>query len=453
MVATPAKAKKSTSVSSTNVSLLKRREVIAYGIGDVSASLVWNSVSAFALLFYTDVALLPAALIGTLFFFSRIFDAIFDLGIGLAVDRTRSKWGKARPYLLFGAIPFGILGVMTFYSPEGSESFKFYYAALTYFVLGLLLSVVTIPYSAMLPMMSDKPRDRVDLSAARSVATSIGVIIITALFMPGVEYFGQGNQAKGFLMMAIITSVLATVMLFMTFAGCKERIDTSEASASGIGSDVILMLKNRAWNVASFFALLNFIRFGALLSITPFFAINVLGKPWMISVLLPTLSGTLLLGAFLARPFLNRFGLKATNTSALILGLLTFALLPLVEEQPWLFITFYVLSSLIISITMTSIYAMASEAVDFHQLWFAKRNEGLLAAGVSLAIKVGMAIGTAGVAYVLAWGGYSAGAVSEQSQHAISLVYYGLPPLIFILQLACIQFYPDRSLLNGLNKP
>ena len=433
-------------------SCLPRREVIAYGLGDVSASLVWNAVSAFALLFYTDVALLPAAAIGTLFFVSRIVDAFFDVGIGLAVDRTRSRWGRARPYLLFGAVPFGVFGVLTFYVPDIGSDARFYYALITYFVLGLLLSVVTIPYSAMLPMMSSHSKDRIDLSAARSVATSLGVIVVTALFMPGVAYFGNGDQAHGFFVMGIITSIAATVLLLYCFALCKERVPAPPTESLNIKTDVLKMFKNRAWNVASGFALLNFIRFGALLSVTPYFAINVLKQPWMISVLLPTLSGTLLVGAFLARPLLNRFGIVKADTWALIAGFICYAALPFFEQQPAVFITLYVVSSLFISITMTSIYAMASEAVDFHQHWFGTRQEGLLAAGVSLAIKIGMAFGTACVAYALAWGDYDPSAVSDSAMQAMSLVYYALPLGIFALQGVLIQCYPASSLLSNTHR-
>ncbi len=426
-----------------NQSALSRREVVAYGLGDVSASLVWNAVSAFALIFYTDVALLPAAAIGTLFFFSRIFDAFFDVGIGLAVDRTRTRFGRARPYLLAGALPFGLLGVLTFWMPDVSESLRFWYAAFTYFILGLLLSVVTIPYSAMLPMMSTLQRDRIDLSAARSVATSVGVIVVTALFMPGVSYFGNGDQAHGFYVMAIITSVAATLLLLLCAWQCKERVPAATSTTLNVRKDILLMFKNPAWTVASGFALLNFIRFGALLALTPFFAINVLKQPWMISVLLPTLSGTLLIGAFLARPLLNRFGIVKADTWALVFGTVAYALLPLVANSPWLFIGCYVLSSLLISITMTSIYTMASEAVDVHETLFGSRQEGLLAAGVSLAIKVGMAFGSAGVAWILALGGYHPDAVTDEARSAISTTYYALPVAIFALQLVCIRFYPQ----------
>jgi glycoside/pentoside/hexuronide:cation symporter, GPH family len=423
-------------------SKLSRSEVVSYGLGDMSASLAWNAVAAFALYFYTDIALLPAAAIGTLFFVSRIADAVFDLGIGAIVDRTRTRWGKARPYLLFAAVPFGLFTVLTFLTPDASESARFYYATLTYFILGLLLSVVNIPYSALLPMMSRNLSDRVDLSVARAVGTSLGVIAATAVFLPGVRYFGRGDEQRGFLIMALIISVLSTLMLLTTFANCRERYADETPPPTGILADVGMMFRNQAWLSVSGFALLNFVRFGGILALTPFFAINVLGHAWMISVLLPTLSGTMLVGAFIARPILRRFGMKRTDTVALMLSILLYLVLPFAEGAPWPFIGLYVLAGLVTSITMTSIYAMASESVDYHELIFGIRQEGLLASGVAFSIKVGMAFGSAAIAYALALGGYDPADVTDEARSMMSWLYYGLPIVVYVLQIICVQYYP-----------
>ena len=423
---------------------LTRLETVSYGLGDLAGSLAWNAAAAFALYFYTDVALLPAAAIGTLFLATRIFDAVFDIGIGIAVDRTRTRWGRARPYILFGAVPFGLLTVMTFVTPDSSE-IRLAYAAATYFLLGLLLSTTNIPYSALLPMMARDLKDKLDLSAARSVGTSLGVIIVTALFMPAVSYFGDGDQRQGFFITALIVGTAATLLLLATYLNCHERYTLRDEMPSSIRASIGQMFRNQAWTCVSAFAVLNFVRFGAILALTPFFAIHVLKQPWMISVLLPTLSGTLLVGAFIAPPILRRFGMRRGNTVALGLAALLYLVLPLLEASPWSFVTIYVVASLLLSITMTAIFAMASDAVDFHHWRFGIRHEGLLAAGVSFAIKVGMAVGGAAVAYALAFGGYTPESVTPQAKEVMAWLYYGVPLGVFALQIVCMQFYPvDR---------
>lgn len=434
-----------TELPSPRTGPLTRLETMSYGLGDLAGSLAWNAAAAFALYFYTDVALLPAAAIGTLFFATRIFDAVFDIAIGIAVDRTRTRWGRARPYILFGALPFGLLAVMTFVTPHASGEIKLAYAAATYFLLGLLLSITNIPYSALLPMMAQDLKDKLALSAARSVGTSLGVIIVTALFMPAVNYFGDGNQRRGFFITALIVGTVASLMLLATYLNCHERYTVPDEMPRSVRSSVGQMFHNQAWVSVSAFAVLNFVRFGAILSLTPFFAIHVLKQPWMISILLPTLSGTLLVGAFIAPPVLRRVGMRRGNTTALVLAALLYLALPLFEASPWAFITIYVAASLLLSVTMTAIFAMASESVDFHHWRFGVRHEGLLAAGVSFAIKVGMAFGAAAVAYALALGGYSPEAVAPRAKEVMSWLYYGVPLGVFALQIVCMQFYPvDR---------
>jgi len=427
-------------------------EKVSYGLGDLAASLAWNAAAAFTLFFYTDIAFLPAAAVGSLFFFTRIFDAVFDLFLGVAVDRTRTRWGRARPYLLFGAVPFGVLTALTFYTPDAAENVRLAFAWITYFLLGLLVSVANIPYSALMPLMTSDFKQKLDLSAMRSIGTSVGVIAVTAGFIPFANWLGQGDQKQGFFLAAIVIGVVSAAMLLTTFANCKERNQVESERMDSIGASLKHLFTNQAWLSVSIFALLNFVRFGGILALTPFFAINVLGKPWMISVLMPTLSGTLLLGAFFAPPLLKRLGMRRGCTYALLIAAALYVALPFTEATPWMFIATYVSASLSLSITMTATYAMASDAVDYHEWRKGVRHEGLLSAGVAFAIKVGMAFGGALVAYSLAIAGYEPQNVTDGAKNAMSLLYYGLPLLVFGAQLVTIRFYPVDALRGEIDK-
>ena len=162
------------------------------------------------------------------------------------MDRTRTRWGRARPYLLFGAIPFGLLVVLTFVTPDAGDPVRFAWAAATYFLLGLMLSLTSIPYSAMLPMMAKELKDKLRLSSARSVGTSLGVILVTALFMPAVEYFGNGDERHGFLVVAAIIGATSALMLLVTFANCTERTTSAaprhRAIIAGLRSNLPLKI-------------------------------------------------------------------------------------------------------------------------------------------------------------------------------------------------------------------
>ncbi len=418
---------------------------LSYGAGDFAFGLSWNMVGAFLLYFYTDVAMLPVGIIGTLFLLSRLLDAGFDPVVGLLVDRTRSRWGRARPWFLFGALPFGLFVVATFWMPPLGPSGKLVWACVSFVILGLLFSVVNIPYSALMPMMTARRDERVQLGSLRSAGTALSVIAATAATMPLVGWLGGGDQAKGFLLVAILAALISVTLIWNLFAQCREQVQAETTSGEGertsLGA-VANMLRNRAWLVVFLFTTLNFIRFGAVLSVTAYFAINVLKQPWMISILLPAISGTLLLGAVIAPPYLKRLGMRNGNRLALAAALLLYALLPLVEAQPGLFLALYILASILISVTMTAIFAMAAEVVDHHEAQFGVRHEGLLSAGISLATKLGMAIGGAVVAYGLAGAGYDAAAVSDGARQMVHWLYYAPALLVLLAQIVCIGFYP-----------
>lgn len=179
-----------------------------------------------------------------------------------------------------------------------------------------------------------------------------------------------------------------------------------------------------------------------MISLTAYFAIEVLGRPWMISVLLPAISGMLLLSAFIAPPVLSRAGIRMGCFYALVISIILFVVLPFTEASPPAFIAVYLAASVATSVTITGIFTMAAESVDFHEAKFGIRNEGLLSSGISLATKVGMAIGTSAIAFTLATADYHAGAVTDAAHGAIRWSYYGWPILLLIVQAGVILLWP-----------
>jgi GPH family glycoside/pentoside/hexuronide:cation symporter len=426
---------------------LSRQAKWAFGSGDFAQGLLWNTVAAFLLVFYTDVALLPAAAVGTLFFFSRVFDAVFDTIVGLMVDRTRTRWGRARPYFLFFTVPVAVLFVLTFWSPALSTNGKLAWAVATYGLFGLLLSLIQIPYNALMPMMTNRAAERFSLSGFRSAGTSLSVILATAGVWPLVQLLGGNDKQAGFLWVAVGSALIFVALMTGVFLNCREAVphhETAETRKGALGA-IWAMLRNRAWRVVALFTLLNFVRFGALLSVTAYFALNVLHKPWMISILLPAVSGTLLIGAFIAPPYLRRFGMRRANTMALAAAILLTCALPWLEDRPAAFIAIYLCAQTFLGLTMTSIFAMAAECVDHHERQFGIRDEGLLSSGVSFSLKVGTALGSAVTAYGLAYGGYHPEAVTANAVHVMRGLYYIPAIAVGALQLLCIQFYPGGT--------
>jgi len=437
---------------STRAGALRPWEKISYGLGDFACGLSWNAVGAFLLYFYINVALLPAAAVGTLFLLSRLFDAGVDLGVGVMVDRTRTRWGRTRPYFLLTAIPFAILLVLTFTTIDGSTGTKLAYAYVTFGLLGILYSFLAVPFSALMPMMTRDHGTRMQLGSARPIGTSISVILATAATMPLVGWLGGGNERLGFALVAAIFAILTLAALLNLFVSCKERYYDDAPAASAVLPSVGAMLRNRAWLVTFLFCLLNFLRFGCVISVTAFFAIEVMRAPWMIGILLPAVSGTLFLSAFIAPAIFKRTGIRKGCIGALLLVIGLHLILPFVEAQHGLFLTLFLIAAILISLTMTAIFTMAADAVDYHAWRFGVRNEGLLSSGISLSTKVGMAIGTAIIAYVLAMTGYDPKAVTDAARSAIRWSYYGWPIAIMIAQIAIISFWPMDGLHDTIRR-
>jgi GPH family glycoside/pentoside/hexuronide:cation symporter len=424
---------------SARLSLMER---LSYGFGDFGYSLAYNMAGAFLLFYYTNVAMLPAAAVGTIFLAARLLDAVVDILVGIAVDKTRTRWGRTRPYFLFTAIPYAIVLVLVFSVPDWSENAKLIYAFLTFKALGILMSLGSIPYTALMPMMTADTDQRLKLGGMRSIGTSVSVILGTAATMPLVGLFGGGDQQRGFQATAILFAGLSLIALFMLFRNCQERVEDGASPRFAVLPAIGEMLRNRAWLICFAFTLLYFVRFGTMISLTAFFAIDVLGHPWMISILLPAISGTLLIAAFIAPPILSRTGIRKGCLAAIALAVALFALLPLAERSPWLFLALYITASVATSVTITGIFTMAAESVDYHEALFGTRNEGLLSSGISLATKIGMAVGTAAIAYSLAAAGYVPSAVSDGARETIRWSYYGWPIALLALQAIVVLGWP-----------
>ncbi|MEZ0244909.1 MAG: MFS transporter [Sphingomonas sp.] len=430
----------------THTPALSLKERLSYGFGDLGLSLPYNMASGFLLYYYISVVKLPAEAVGTIFLVARLLDAVIDALVGIAIDRTRSRWGRTRGYILFMALPYALVFVAVFMVPDWPRNAQLIYAFLTFKALGILMSLGAIPYTALMPMMTGEPKDRLKLSGARSIGTSVSVVLGTAATMPLVGLFGGGDEQRGFLLVSVLFAGIALIALTALFRNCHERVVDASSPKFPIGEAISEMLRNRAWWVAFGFCLIYFIRFGGMMATTPYFAIDVLHKPWMISVMMPAIAGMLLLSSFVAPPFFARTGIRKGCIAVLGLATVLFMILPLCEGQPLLFLGVYIAACLATSLTITAAFTMIAATVDYHERVFGTRKEGLLSAGVSLATKIGMAVGTAGIAFMLGAVAYAPDAVSDGAREAIRWSYYGGAVVLLALQVLVVWFWPeDRS--------
>ncbi|MBC2651131.1 MFS transporter [Novosphingobium flavum] len=431
---------------------LSLTERLSYGFGDLGTSLAYNMASGFLLYYYTDVVNLPAAAVGTVFLVARLMDAVIDMIVGVSVDRTRSRWGRTRVYFLITALPYALVTVLLFNVPAWGQTAQLVYAFATFKALGILMSLQAIPYTALMPMMTLDTGERLKLSGMRSIGTSVSVVLGTAATMPLVGLLGGADRQRGFMAVAALFAGIGLIATLALFRNCRERHDDQSSPRFPILPAIGEMLRNRAWLVCFGFCLTYFVRFGAMMSATAYFAIEVLKAPWMISVMLPAVSGMLLLSSFVAPPVLSRTGIRQGSAAVLIIAAALFAVLPLTEGNLTVFTLVYLLACLAPSITITAAFAMIAECADYHESRFGVRREGLLASGISLSTKVGMALGTAGFAYLLGEVGYTPGHVSDTARAAIRWSYYGSAVVLLSLQVVVVLFWPIDRLGTGLKR-
>jgi glycoside/pentoside/hexuronide:cation symporter, GPH family len=420
--------------SETPSQRLSAKEKVSYGAGEVASNLAWNVATGFLLIYYTDVALLPAAALGLLMLVTRTLDAIFDPMAGIAVDRTSSRYGKARPYLLYTPILFGLFFVATFSVPDWSTGAKLAYAYVTFTLLGLAYSFLYVPFSAMLPMLTRDPDEKIQLGSMRAMGTSLASIAAYGLAMPMVAYFGAGDRQLGFTLAATVFAVATVVLYWITFANTKERYAQPASEAQPPLQSLGKIVQNPVWRVAFGLKLLTFVRISVQVSCLAFFVKDVLGQPGLIGVILPIMSIMIFTGGAIARTWVNKFGLERGNIIAACFQMAMTLPMFLFETNTPLFVACYVIAAIPSGIGAASQFRLGADCVEWHEARFGQREEGLIASALAFGLKVGFAIGTALTGFALGWAGYTPGVPSEATNDALRVLVYG-GPIIFNLLL------------------
>ncbi len=246
-------------------------EKVGYGLGDTAANFIFQTMVMFQLAFYTDTFGITAAAAGTLLVVVRVWDAIFDPMMGVVADRTNTRWGKFRPWVLWTAVPFGLMGFLAFVTPDFGPGGKLAYAYVTYIALMMVYSANNLPYSALSGVMTGDLGERTSLSSYRFVCAMIAQLVIQGLALPMVHHFGQGNNAKGYQFTIGIFSALAVVLFLITFATTKERIQPAPDQKASVGQHFADLVKNGPWLVMFILTLVLFITLSMRGSVVPYY--------------------------------------------------------------------------------------------------------------------------------------------------------------------------------------
>lgn len=441
--------------------MIKLQEKIGYGFGDMASSMFWKLFGAYLMIFYTDVFGLPAAVVGTMFLVTRMWDSVFDPIVGVMADRTHSRWGKFRPYLLWLAVPFGIVGVLTFTTPDWSLSGRIVYAYATYSLMMMVYSAINVPYASLLGVMSPDPRERNVLSTFRMTFAYIGSFIALLLFMPMVNFFsgedaGAAAQQRGWMLSVAVIAVLCALLFYGCFALTRERVKPLREKQGTLREDIRDLLHNGPWWIllgAGVAALVfNSIRDGATVYYFKYYvveqengAVTLLGVPFVLSGLyLAVGQAANILGVILAAPVSNRIGKKYTYMGAMALA----TVLSIVfywfsaDDLGWIFL-FQVLISICAGSIFPLLWSMYADCADYSELKTGNRATGLIFSSSSMSQKFGWAIGTAITGWLLGYFGFRANEVQgADAIHGIRMFLSFLPAVGTALSILFIGFYP-----------
>lgn len=438
----------------SNQGIIGVRGAILYAAGEAGSNLTWNMVSGFILVYYTNVALLPVAAVGLMLFLTRVLDAVIDPLIGVAVDRTRTRWGRARPYLMFGTVPFVFITFLTFSVPHWSQGAKLAYAYVTFTLAGILYSIIYIPYNALLPLMTSNPTDKLRISSYRATASAVGSVIMYGSMMVLVGWFGRGDQHLGFSITSALMGTTTALSMLVVFYFCRERAQTDRPKQNlSIRAGLTGMIRNPVWLIVASFSFFVFVRLGAMVSITPYFALDVLGRPEAIAFLFSSLSVSIMVGGFIGKPVIARLGKRNANVLAIGIAVSLTGAMALTQGQPWLFNICYFLANISIGLHSTTCFLMIADSVDYQERMQGHRSEGLLSSAVSFAFKVGMAVGGAIIAFGLFLAHYKAGAVTREIRDSIRLLYLAVPSLFAVIQAIIISLYRPALAVALANPP
>ena len=441
--------------------MIKLKEKIGYGFGDMASSMFWKLFGSYLMIFYTDVFGLPAALVGTMFLITRIWDSLSDPVMGVIADRTTTRWGKFRPYILWGAVPFGIIGVLTFTTPSLDMTGKIIYAYVTYSLMMGIYTVVNVPYASLLGVMSPNPKDRNTLATFRMSFAYIGSFVALLLFMPIVNLFsGESTdiaiQQKGWTMGVGVIAVICVILFVLTFALTRERVKPIKKKQAKLKEDLRDLAKNKPWWIllgAGIAALVfNSIRDGATVYYFKYYIveeaftnISLFGFSFVLSGLYLAIGQAAnIVGVVLAAPVSNRIGKKNTYLGAMaIASILSVIFFWFNKEQLALIFVFQVLISICAGSIFPLLWSMYADCTDYSELKTGNRATGLIFSSSSMSQKFGWAIGSALTGWLLAYYGFQANQVqSTETLNGIKMFMSILPAAGTLLSVVFISMYP-----------
>jgi GPH family glycoside/pentoside/hexuronide:cation symporter len=441
---------------------LSFREKLGYGLGDTASNLFFVTFNVFLLYYYTDVFGLSAAAVGTMFLVTKVIDAVSDPVMGLIADRTNTRWGKFRPYLLWGAVPYGLCGYAMFAGPDLGETGKLIYAYVTYSAMMLAYTAINVPYSALMGVISPSSIERTKVASYRFFCAFIAGWVVGTFVTPLKNILGGGDEALGFQLTMLIFAVFSIALFWMTFATTRERV-VPTVEKTDIRKDMRALLQNGPWLalfLTGIFTLINIaVRQGSLLYYFKYY-VGDDGTPIFLifdktAVFLSLGTAAMLIGVALTKTLAERFDKRSLMIVLSLLNAISLAVFFVIPpDQYWLMVGVNIIGTLVAGPTPALVWSMYADTADYGEWKTGRRTTALVFSTIQFAHKMGLAVGAGLTGLILASYGFVANeAQTTESLDGIRFIFSVIPAAFAILGIIAIYFYRiDAALVSRVER-
>ncbi|MFZ4582061.1 MAG: MFS transporter [Paludibacter sp.] len=418
---------------------LSFKEKVGYSLGDTASHFVWDMVGFWLLFFYTDIYGISAAAAGTIMLIARFWDMAIDPIIGVVSDRTNTRWGKFRPYILFGAIPYAVLAILTFTTPNFGEMGKIIYAGATYVLLMTAYAFINLPYSALGAVMTDDTYERAGLNTYRFIAGFTGQFVVTGLALTLAEFFGGGNKAQGFQYTVFLFAVLSLVFFFITFKTTRERVQPPKEQKNSLKEDIGNLFKNKSWVILAIVGIVSFIMFAMQNAAIAYYFKYYLGREDNVQWFNVIGTVALIVALPLSKPLAKRFGNKNVFIGSSLISGLFFMLiyLPGVTDLTTIYV-FNIIAKMAYAPAVPLLWTMIADSADYGEWKSGRRSTGLYFSAAVFAQKAGWGIGAAIAGWILTISQFVPNV--PQSETAITGIKLLVSVIPGILYMSCAIF-------------
>ncbi|WP_242829294.1 MFS transporter [Clostridium butyricum] len=426
-----------------NKKMASKSAVICYGFGDLASQFIWTFVGSYLTIFYTDVVGLTPIIVSAIMLGARIWDAVNDPLMGAIAERTRTKWGRFRPYIAFGCPALALFGVMTFTNPfNGLSTAGVIWAAVTYIVAGMLYTLVNIPYAALSGVMTEDADQRNKINTSRNIGMNVGMIIVNSCSAGLALYFsGSGAQVAngyGYMMVALVYSIIAVPLFFVVFFTSKEYVAPVNNIAKFSFKDTFAnLVHNKYLMIVTGIMALQMTAFMGRIAVCAFYVIYCLGSFTMIAFIMTIPSIGAVIGSLFVPYLAKKMGKRNVLMYSMLIqavGLLVIYLAPF-DNMTMVIIGCCIFGLFNVGFPMT--LSMVADSVDYMELKTGIRTDGTAYATYGLATKVGNALGgSVGVLLLSAFGYVANAQQTAGALRGINIVVNLIPAVLFILAAA-----------------